>query len=449
MDPPRGLNERQAPLTPAALDPGCTPAEALRPRTFLHVDMDAFFASVEIRDNPALKGKPVVVGGSSGKGGVVTTASYEARRYGLHAGMSAMEARTLCPSAIFLPVNGAKYVYISTQIMSALQQFSPSVRTLSVDEASLEITGCQRLFGSFESLGRRLKECISSRFRLPCTVGLGPNRLAAKMAANLGKPDGLLILTENTAAEAFAPLPVTKMVGIGDSTAVALQRLGIRTLGELSDFPEDLLRIHLGLVGPNLKRMAKGEWAGRMRLDDEVGPAEHSMGHQRTYSESISDIQILKSRLIALAEMVARRLRRAEVVGKVLTLTLRYTDFRTLNHQARLLEPTDEEELLIDCGWRLLEELWVPGAAVRLLGLSMSGLKPKAEILPQLDVFTSRSRCRSEKLYQAMDALRDRFGERVIARAGGERYKEKPRGSGRGEIVPFGHLRNAQKTIPV
>ncbi len=448
MEPIHGTRTRHAPLTPSVLDPGGNPCtDSGKPRTFLHVDMDAFFASVEIRDNPLLAGKPVVVGGSHGNRGVVTTASYVARKYGIHSGMPAAEARRRCPWTIFLPVNGAKYVYMSAMIMEDLKKFSPLVRPLSVDEASLDITGCERLFGSFEELGWQLKRSISRRFRLNCTVGIGPNRLIAKMASNLGKPDGLLMLTQPEARKAFAPLPVTKMVGIGSATAESLLKLGIKTLGDLANFPDNLLGESIGIVGPNLRSMARGEWAGRMRHDDGIGPSEHSMGHQRTFGETLCDLELIKCRLVGLAEMIGRRARRAQLVGNVLTVKVRYTDFQTPHHQCRLPEATDEEEILIEYGWKLLKEVWAPGTPIRLLGMSLSHLTFKESTSAQLNLFTSKRQLRNESLYRAMDELRDQFGERVITRAMSGRYCEKQHRTRRGEIVPFGHLRTGQSTV--
>ncbi|HHE47227.1 MAG TPA: DNA polymerase IV, partial [Bacteroidetes bacterium] len=398
-------------------------------RTFLHVDMDAFFASVEIRDNPALEGRPVAVGGSRPNRGVITAANYIARRYGLRAGMTSLEARRRCPHAVFLPVEGAKYTYVSAQIMAALERFSPEVRPLSIDEASLEITGCLKLYGSPEKLGRSLKDMIRSRFRLPCTVGIGPNRLVAKMGANLGKPDGLKVIGAGEAAEIFAPLPVDRMIGIGGSTARALYSLGINTLGQLGAAPEKLLKSCFGVYGPVMAKLARGEWSGGMRRDEERSPVEKSMGHQRTFGEPLSEPGALRGKLVALAEMVARRVRRAGMQGRVLTLTVRYTDFRTVSHQTRLPEPTDDEEDIILHGWMLFDEVYDIGSNVRLLGLSLGSLRPRAGACPQIDLFDSHVRLKRRLLYRALDDLRDRFGERVIARAMGMRWE--PRGRDR------------------
>lgn len=427
-------HQRHAPLSPAVLEnvtkhPGSGDDE----RTFLHIDMDAFFASVEIRDNPELEGKPVAVGGSHANRGVVTAANYIARKYGLKAGMTSVEARRRCPHAVFLPVRGPKYTYVSARIMAALECFSPDVRPLSIDEASLEITGCLKLYTSAEIIGKAVKEMIRSRFGLPCTVGIGPNRLVAKMAANLGKPDGLKLIRPGEAAEIFAPLPVDKMIGIGKSTSQALYSLGIHTLGQLASAPEALLKSCFGVYGPVMAKLARGEWSGRMRQDDERGHVDKSMGHQRTFSEPLSEPEALKSKLVALAEMVARRVRRAGMLGRVLTLTIRYTDFTTISHQSRLPESTDDEDDLIGHGWRLLDEAYEPERDVRLLGLSLSSLKRRNEGDLQLDLFDSIERRKRDELYRAMDSLRDRFGERVIARAMGRRWEPRDHDRSRGD----------------
>lgn len=433
----RGSERRLPPITPSVLERGEEHTGDDSPRVMLHVDMDAFFASVEERDNPDLKGKPVAVGGGGGFRGVVTAANYIARKYGLRAGMPSGEARRLCPHAIFLPVNGRKYTFVSAQIMTALERFSPSVKPLSVDEASLDISTTERLFGSPLELGQRLKDMVKTHFDLPCSVGIGPNRLVAKMASNLGKPDGLLHLTEETAAVTFAPLPVEKMIGIGDSTRQSLEKLGIVTLGQLAMAPESILKARFGVLGPYLKDMAQGKWSGRMRRDEERGPVEKSIGHQRTFGENISDLNELRGKLVALAEMVARRVRKGEFVGQVLTLKVRYPDFRTPHHQTRLPIPTDDEETIIEYAWRLLSEIHIPGHEVRLLGLSLGAIVPKREWEGQLELFSAKKILRRENLDMALDLLRERFGERVVARAMGERWRRRERRSFSEEVIPY------------
>lgn len=410
-------------------------AETPVKRVMLHIDMDAFFAAIEERDNPRLCGKPVVIGGGPRRG-VVTTANYVARQFGIRSGMPSSRAFELCPQAIFLPVDGRKYVHVSRQVMETLEHFSPDMRPMSIDEASLDITGCLRLFDGAENLGRELKQRIYQETCLACTVGIGTNPLVAKMAAELGKPDGLLIVPEGKARELFAPLPVKKMIGIGPATTEALEKLNIRTLGELAAAPERLLKARFGVIGPVLQRMSRGEWVGRMRQDEERRTAERSMGHQRTFGDNLVDLDDIKSKLIGLAEMVARRLRRANVVGHVLTLMLRYDDFETIHHQSALCAPTDDEAAVIKYGWRLLNEIIEVGRPVRLLGLSMGKLRPKVED-DQLDLFTGDSQQRRDDLYRALDDLRDRFGERIITRAMGRRFRIDSRKKKSNMIVPL------------
>jgi len=418
----KGSDRRKPPLTLAVLDNGrgSVPGNPAV-RQFLHVDMDAFFVSVEERDNPSLAGRPAAVGGGPGDRGVVTSANYIARKFGVKAGMPAGRARRLCPEIILLPVRGSKYIYVSAQIMSALELFSPDVRPLSVDEASLEITGTARLFGGAEAVGGAVKSEIRRRFGLPSTVGIAPNRLVAKVAAGLAKPDGLMVVSHGDAARVLAPLPVTEMTGIGPATAAVLDRLGIRTLGRLAEAPESLLKSQFGVFGPTLKAMARGEYTGRMRQDEERGPVEKSIGHQRTFARNIADYGELRARLVGLAEMVARRARRASVRGRVLTLTIRYDDFETISHQSVLPEPSRDEEALIMVAWRLMDEALTPSRPVRLLGLSLGRLEEEEG--GQEWLFGARRWRRNELLYGALDRLRDRYGEHVVGRAMGGRWK--------------------------
>lgn len=404
-------------------------------RTFLHVDMDAFFVSVEERDNPALRGRPAAVGGGPGKRGVVTSPNYRAREFGVKAGMPLGQALRLCPRLITLPVRAGKYLFVSAGIMSALEEFSPEVRVLSVDEASLDVTGLGGRFGGYEGLGRAVKTMIRGRFGLPCTVGIGVNPLVAKVAAGLAKPDGLMVVESGSERALLAPLPVDKLPGIGPSTATALHRLGITRLGQLANAPERLLKSAFGVMGPVLAEMARGEWSGRMRQDEERGFGAKSIGHQRTFAENLSDPEALRTELVGLAEAVARRARADGYAGRTLTLTIRYADFQTHSHQTVLPEATADEEILIAYAWRLLAEALKSGRAVRLLGLSLGRVSAGLWPVRQGDLFGAGAK--RERLYGAMDRLRDRYGERVIGRAMGGRWKPR-RGAG---IVPFGGSR--------
>ncbi len=462
--------------------------------TYLHIDMDAFFASVEERDNPSLKGHPVAIGGSpDGRKGVITAANYIARKFGIKAGMTAIEAKRLCPYVIFLPGNVYKYTYASARIMETLEQFSPDVHPLSVDEACLNITKVLHLHISAESMGRKIKSTIYERFKLPSTIGIASNPLVAKVAADTAKPDGLRVIPPGQEAAFLAPLPVDKMTGIGRSTTAALNRLGIYTLGELGKADDRMLKSHFGILGPVLAQMARGEWAGRMKQDADrflshkdsspdnttlkdktplpfgkyinshetsnaslnfipvvnsihktnpstlkkpptSKPEEKSIGNERTFGQDVYDENELRGWIVALAEMVGRRVRRAGVKGRVLTLKLRYSNFETLHHQLCLPSATSDEEMFILYGWRLLREVWQDGRGVRLLGISVSELLTTTSP-EQTELFEGPRQRRKESLYQAIDYLRDRFGEHSIVRAMGKRWQRHiPR-------ISFGHPR--------
>lgn len=431
------LRARKPPLSTAMLESGCKKTRFdKKDRLFLHIDMDAFFASVEVRDNPELEGRPVAVGGGGNSNrGVITAANYEARKFGLRAGMTSIEAHRRCPHAVFLKVNGRKYTYLSAQIMTALEEITPDVKPLSVDEASLEITDCMRLYDDPIQVGRAVKFIVRDRFELPCSVGIAPNRLVAKMASGLGKPDGLMFIAHGEAAEVFAPLPVDKMVGIGEATKRALFSLGIMTLGQLANAHDETLKTRFGVIGPVMKKMAAGEWSGRMRQDDEREPGEKSIGNERTFSEAINSLSGLHGKLVGLVEMVCRRARRSGVLGRKLTLKIRYSDFETLTHQSVLPYVTDDEDDLIHHAWRLLGEVLIPEKPVRLLGVSLGTLKDKDTLNPQIDLFRTKRLERCSILNHSLDGLRDRFGEHVVARAMGGRWLHRKEDSRGGEEI--------------
>ncbi len=402
-------------------------------KLYLHVDMDAFFASVEERDNPSLKGRPIAVGGSvDGLKGIVTAANYPARKFGLKAGMTAIEAKRRCPQIIFVHLDARKYTYASAQIMDLLESFSPDLRILSVDEASLEISGIIRRYGSPAAVGQAVKDAIISRCNLPSTVGIATNRLTAKVAADTSKPNGLRYLIPGSEAAYLAPLPVSKMCGIGPATEASLAKFGIKTLGELANASEDMFRLKFGVVGPALIQMARGQYAGRMAHDDARGTDEKSMGHERTFGAPILDRAELRGWVVALSEMIARRVRTAAMVGRVLTMKLRYNDFETLHHQSVIPEPTDDEEMLILQGWKLLDQCWQQGRPVRLLGLSLGSLIPKVESIHQMNLFIGNQVFRREALYKALDSLKDKFGEKIILRAMGHSQRV------RRDLISFG-----------
>jgi DNA polymerase-4 len=385
-------------------------------KIILHIDMDAFFAAVEIRDNPWLKGKPIIVGGSPTGRGVVTTCSYEARGFGIHAGMPGREAARLCPNAIFLRGAGTKYVHASVQIMKILRQFSDHVEPYSIDEAFVDITHSIRLFGGARKLARAMKEEIHQKLNLTGSVGIGPNRLVAKMASRMQKPDGLTIIPREKIREIFDPLPVRSLLGIGPATEEALNRLGIVTIEQLRKASLTMLKRYFGVGGKELIRMANGNG------DAMVVPIEHrehekSMGHEHTFGEDIADPEQINAQLMYLSEKAARRLRRAGVGGRKVTLKFRTTGFITNTHQMMLSNPTNDEIMIYWVTLRLLEEIWDKYTPVRLVGVSISRLMPIPPAGYQTDLFERKTLHSRRILSPILDRICERFGENSIGSA--------------------------------
>ncbi len=378
------------------------------PRTILHVDLDAFFAAVEQRDRPELRGKPVIVGGGGPNDrGVVSTASYEARRFGVHSAMPLRTAGVLCPTGIFLPVDGAKYQAASREVMAVLRRFTPLVEPISIDEAFLDVTGSQRMFGDGESIGRQVKDGVRGAVDLTISVGVATTKLVAKIASDLRKPDGLVVVPPGTEAEFLAPLEISRLWGVGAKSAAVLREDGVRTIGDLAALPDDLLVRRFGKMGAALGERARGRDADPVSGRD---PAK-SIGHEHTFDVDTSDRDQIERTLLAMSEGVAGRLRDSGVRATTITVKIRDTTFRTITRQRTLKEPTD----LTDPIFRTALDLARPevrGLRIRLLGVTASGLGER-EQLALFDVDDPRRR----KVVEAADAVRHRYGERAITRA--------------------------------
>jgi DNA polymerase-4 len=380
------------------------------PYTILHVDMDAFFAQVELLRDPSLQGKPVCVGGIPGQDrSVVTAASYEARKYGVHAGMPLMEAQRLCPNAVFVKSHGDVYYEISQRVVKILEEFCDTVEPSSIDESYLDISGVLKYWGGAEKVGRQIKERIQNEIKLTCSVGIGPTRTLAKMATNLQKPDGLTIITPDNLEEIIFPLPVESVPGIGPSTKKKLNDLGIHTLKQLARASTDFMFDRFGVYGPRLQEIVKGEIDWTVSGDEER-PREKSIGNSRTFRQDSGDSDTLKSYLLSLVQMVGRRMRAAEMHGKTVTLTIRYGDFHTVTHQRSLHRSTQDETEIFNIAWQLFLEKYITDMPVRLLGISVSKLTQIRS--GQMDMFDADSR-----LFQAVDELKERFGEGIIQRS--------------------------------
>ena len=387
-------------------------ASSQREPVILHVDMDAFFASVEQKERPWLAGKPVIVGGDPKKRcGVVSAASYAAREYGIRAGMSLFAARRLCPQAVFLiGIHGDKYEYVSSRLVKIFRQFTPQVEPYSIDEAFLDITGCERLFGPPLALGKKLKEKVREELGLSCSVGIAPSKLLAKLASSLNKPDGLTVIPREKIKETLDPLEVSDLCGIGHKTAKVLSSLGIHTAGELASYPVGVLKEKFGIVGEWLHLMANG-------IDcSPVIPGsvpDKSMGHSRTLPQDIDDPQQIGSILLWLSSLVARRLRQGGFKGRTITLRMRYSDFFSLTRSETIPRPTDSEHVIFKVALKLALGLVSGIRKVRLLGVSVSQLKREEESL-QIPLPLVEYRDKREEVYWAMDQIRDKFGEESV-----------------------------------
>jgi DNA polymerase IV len=377
-------------------------------RTILHVDMDAFFAAIEQRDNPALRGKPVVVGGGGPNDrGVVSTASYEARVFGVRSAMPLRTAGALCPGAIFVPVNGRKYAAASRQVMDILRRFTPAIEPLSIDEAFLDLTGTEGLFGSGEEVGQKIKQAIRDEVDLTASVGVAANRLVAKIASDLRKPDGLVVVPAGEEREFLAPLAIERLWGVGARTRLALADYEIKTIGDLAALPIDVLERRFGSQGAVLSARARG--VGETEVGGEM--AAKSISHEHTFDTDSDDWAALKRTLLALSEGVGSRLRSSGVLCSTISVKIRDSDFVTITRQKTLDEPTDSTDVI----WRAavaLTKREVKGMRVRLLGVAATGLAEQRQ-MPMFQEEDDRHR----RAVEAADALRKRYGPKSIRRA--------------------------------
>jgi DNA polymerase-4 len=384
----------------------------MRERIILHVDMDAFFASVEQRERPWLSGKPVIVGGDPQKRhGVVSAASYPARKYGVKAGMPLAMARRLCPCATFITLTDIeKYNYISSQLVEIFYHFTPLVEPFSIDEAFLDISGCRRLFGTPSQLAQKLKNEIKNELGLSCSVGIAPNKLLAKLSSSLNKPDGLTVISKDKVKETLYPLEVGKLWGIGEKTSTVLSKLGIRTMGDLASFPAEVLKNQFGKVGEWLHLIANG-------IDDSSvlvkGPQEKGMGHQHTLPKDTNDPDEISSVLLSLSSTVARRLRQKRLQGRTVTLKLRYSDFVTLSRSETIPHPTDSEHAIYKVAKKLAFNLDLGIRKARLLGISVSNLV-RDKFSFQTSLSLSEYYDKRRDVYYVIDKIKDKFGENSI-----------------------------------
>ncbi|MBO5588068.1 MAG: DNA polymerase IV [Acidaminococcaceae bacterium] len=374
-------------------------------RWIMHVDMDAFYASVEILDNPDLKGLPVIVGGRSVRG-VVSTCSYEARKFGVHSAMPLFEARRLCPHGVYLPVRPHRYAEMSGKIMAIFRETSPLVEQLSIDEAFLDLTGMERLGGA-ETIAHQVQDRIQEELKLSASVGLAPNKFLAKLASDMDKPHGFVKITPGEAEAMLAPMPVTKIFGIGRSAEDKLKQFGIEKIGQLASADVAILRKVFGINAEQVKRLALG-------LDDRPVVNEEeakSIGKENTFDYDLTDFESCRDEVLDLSGQVGWRLRRENLAGHTVTLKVKFADFHTITRSSTGDRLIAWDEDIFSLAEQMLRKINVkPG--VRLLGVSVSNLfRPEDE--PVLGFAEDE---RMQRRNRAIDSLKSKFGENIIKR---------------------------------
>ncbi|HET7504578.1 MAG TPA: DNA polymerase IV [Kofleriaceae bacterium] len=382
--------------------------------TILHVDLDAFYAAVEQRDDPALRGKPVLVGGSARRG-VVASCSYESRRFGIHSAMPMAEALRRCPKAIVVRHRMERYAEASHAFFQILGDYSPEVEGLSLDEAFLDVTASERLLGDGETIARAIKRRVREQLSLIASVGIAPIKLAAKIASDIDKPDGLRVVAPDQLLAFLHPLPVTRLWGVGDTTREVLATMGLATIGDVARYPEAALVARLGpTTGHHLAALARGE--DPREVVAERDPV--SIGHQETFDDDLEDKGELSVILLDQADRVAARLRAAALRAHAVVLIIKYDDFRQITRRTTLAAPTSDGGVLARTAIELLARVAIEprkGGRVRLCGISATQLESRDA--PRQLGFDEAARARGERLGETIDKLAAKFGKAAIRRA--------------------------------
>lgn len=390
------------------------------------LDLDAFFASVEQLDHPEWRGKPVIVGGSADRRGVVSTASYEARRYGVHSAMPSATARRLCPDAIWTRGNFARYREMSARVMAILGDETPLVEQVSIDEAFFDVTPGRYSRESPIAICRRIQRRVAE-LGVTCSIGLGVNKTVAKIASEREKPRGLTAVLPGTERAFLAPLPVGAMSGVGPATQERLRKMGIRTLGELSRADATELERTFGVLGPRMALRAAG--LERSAVAEAAAPEDvKSVSNERTFSEDLTERDQVRAGVAHVSEMVGRRLRRKGLRGRTVTLKVKYDATHARTAQRALAEQTDDERVFGRVALELLDELWQPGVRVRLLGVGVSGFDDDHPA--QMSLFGDEASGAGEgrdrsALGRVADALRERFGDDAVGYGRDLRFRDK------------------------
>jgi DNA polymerase IV len=380
--------------------------------SILHVDMDAFYASVEQRDRPELRGQPVIVGGLNGRG-VVCAASYEARPFGVKSAMPTATARRLCPHAVFLPVRMQHYVEISRQIREVMFSFTPLVEPLSLDEAFLDVHGCEGLFGLPPEIAYKLKMSIKSETGLTASVGVASNKFLAKLASDHGKPDGLVVVLKDRIAEFLHPLPVGRIWGVGAKAEKRLHAFGLKTIGQVAQLPEQAVVENFGEMGGHIWRLAHGQDVREVVPDRDA----KSISSETTFAQDIDDRETLRMWLLDLTDHLAGRLRHVGIKARTVELKIRSSDFQTRHRGQALPEATNLTEML----WQTAREIFERGVTddlfpIRLLGVGATRLT--RDSIVQRDLFDGGERARQQSLDETIDEIRKQHGSAAVRRGG-------------------------------
>lgn len=375
-------------------------------RYIIHVDMDAFYASIEQRDNPQLLGVPVIVGGLSNRG-VVATASYEARKFGVHSAMSMVEARRRCPQAVCITPDHRKYSFVSAQIRNILDRYSPLVEPLSLDEAFLDVTGMDGLYADPADIARSIKADIKEQLHLTASAGVAVNKFLAKLASDLQKPDGLYVIRPGEEAKVLAGLPIRRLWGVGEVTAANIAKLGIRTIGQFAATDPKLLEGCIGRAVFDLQQLARG-------IDDRpVVPDQQvkSIGNEETFEEDLFQWEEIEKQLLLFADKVGWRLRKLNLSGRTVTVKVRFASFRTVTRSRTLDEATNLDGVLYHTAKELYKSI-PANEGIRLLGVTVSNLQPAGQSIALFDSGQEKQ----EALHKVVDDLKARFGSGAVTK---------------------------------
>jgi len=378
-------------------------------KAIIHLDMDAFFPAVEVLDDPTLRGLPVIVGGTSNRG-VVSSASYEARKFGVHSSMPIVEARRRCPYGIFLPVRMQRYKEISRAIFAIFKRYTPLVEPLSIDEAFLDVSGSMRLFGTPPEIAASIKRDVQKELNLTVSAGVATNKSIAKIASDYQKPDGLTVVKPGTEQQFLNPLPIERLWGAGPTTCKSLRLLGVTTIGDLARLSPTLLTAKFGKQGTAMHRLA----CGIDKRAVETAQGLKSIGNEETFDRDVLDSTVAKQELLALATKVGGRLRHAGSVGRTISLKVKYNDFKQITRSITLTNPIDDGGVIYRSCCSLLEKTEVGRRPVRLLGVTVSNLCDPTAPQQQSLFDNHESAEKTGRLNQAVDQIQDTYGEGTI-----------------------------------